>query len=87
MYKICYYLYDVKLSDFFDSLRIGYNLHRDELTVKCTKSPKLNSYLHFFCNRIPFVGNSLPETVAHSDGGLGVEPPPPTFETKSLFLK
>ena len=55
MYKICYDLCDVKFSDFFDSLQTGYNLRRHKLTVKCTKSPKLNSYLHFFCNHISSV--------------------------------
>ena len=62
MYKICYDLCDVKFSDFFDSLQTEFNLHRHKLTVKCTKSPKLNSYLHFFCNLIPSVWNSFPET-------------------------
>ena len=63
MYKICYDFCDVKFSDFFDSLQTGYNLRRHKLTVKCTKSPKLNSYLHFFCNRLPSVWNSLLENI------------------------
>ena len=63
MYKICYDFCDVKFSDFFDSLQTGYNLRRHKLTVKCTKSPKLNSHLHFFCNRLPSVWNSLPENI------------------------
>ena len=63
MYKICYDLCDVKFSDFFDSLQTGYNLRRDKLTVKCAKSPKLTSFLHFFCNRVPSVWNSLPESI------------------------
>ena len=62
MYKICYDLCDVKFSDFFDSLQTGDNLHH-KLTVKCIKSPKLNSYLHFFCNLIPSVWNSWPESI------------------------
>ena len=65
-HKICYDLCDVKFSDFFDSLQTGYNLRRHKLTVKCTKSPKLNSYLHFFSNRVPSVWNSLPESIVES---------------------
>ena len=63
MYKICYDLCDVKFSDFFDSLQTGYNLRRHKLTVKRTKSPKLNLYLHFFCIHVPSVWNSLPESI------------------------
>ena len=55
MYKIFYDHCDVKFSDFFDSLQTGYNLRHHKFTVKCTKSPKLNSYFRFFCNRVPSV--------------------------------
>ena len=63
MCKICYDLCDVKFSDFIDSLQTWYNLRCHTLTVKCTKSPKLNSYLQFFYIRILSVWNSLPESI------------------------
>ena len=51
------------LVTFLIHLQTGYNLRRHKLTVKCTKSSKLNSYLHFFCNRVSSVWNSLPEII------------------------
>ena len=59
MYKICYYLSDLRFDDYFVFRDTGYNLRQHSLSVQTLQQCKHIKYQHFFFNRIVNIWNLL----------------------------